>query len=138
MKRKILVTGAGSGLGEGTVLGLKQSGYDVIATAQTWQQVAALRKKAEQLNLDLRVEKLDLLDEYEVNRACQWDFDVLVNNAGMGEGGPISEIPVKLVRANFEVNVFKPLEFTQQVVRKWVLSKQKGKIVFYLFNGWFV
>ncbi len=76
------------------------------------------------------MEKFDLLDPYEVKQACSWDFDVLLNNAGIGEGGPISEIPVELVRRNFEINVFAPLALTQQVIRKWVLAKTPGKIVF--------
>jgi NAD(P)-dependent dehydrogenase (short-subunit alcohol dehydrogenase family) len=128
--RKILITGAGSGLGEGTAIGLARNGHTVIATAQTWPQVTALRSKATALGLPLRVEKLDLLDPYEVKQACGWDFDVLLNNAGIGEGGPISEIPVDLVRRNFEINVFAPLVLTQQVVRKWVFAKTPGKIVF--------
>jgi NAD(P)-dependent dehydrogenase (short-subunit alcohol dehydrogenase family) len=130
MKRKILVTGAGSGLGEGAAIGLSREGHDVIAGVQTWQQVSALRNKAEELGLSLRVEKLDLLDQYEVNQATTWDFDILVNNAGIGEGGPIAEIPIEIVKHNFEINVFRPLEFTQRAVRKWVTSKIQGKVVF--------
>ena len=129
-KRKILITGAGSGLGEGTAIGLARNGHDVIATAQSWPQVTALRTKVSDLGLTIRVEKLDLQDSYEVTQAHFWDFDVLLNNAGIGEGGPIAEIPVDLVRHNFEINVFAPLSFTQQVVRKWVLAKTPGKIVF--------
>ncbi len=44
--RNMLITGAGSGLGEGTSLGLAQKGHKVIAAVQTWQQVTALREKA--------------------------------------------------------------------------------------------
>ena len=110
MGRKILVTGAGSGLGEGTAIGLARNGHDVIAAAQTWPQVTAMRIKSKALALPtIRVEKLDLLDPYEIGRACKWDFDILVNNAGIGEGGPIAEIPLEIVRHNFEVNVFAPL-----------------------------
>jgi NAD(P)-dependent dehydrogenase (short-subunit alcohol dehydrogenase family) len=105
--RKMLITGAGSGLGEGTAIGLAQNGHQVIATAQTWPQVTALRAKATKLGLSsLRIEKLDLLDSYEAKQACTWNFDVLVNNAGIGEGGPMAEIPLELVRRNFEINVF--------------------------------
>ena len=63
-------------------------------------------------------------------RAVKWEFDVLFNNAGIGEGGPISEIPMDLVRRNFEVNVIAPLDFTQRVVKRWIKSKTRGKIVF--------
>jgi NAD(P)-dependent dehydrogenase (short-subunit alcohol dehydrogenase family) len=131
MTSTILITGAGSGLGEGTALGLAQQGHEVIAAAGNWPQVTALRIKAESMSLSsLRVEKLDLLDQYDVAQACSWDFDILVNNAAIGEGGPISEIPLDLVRGNFEVNVFAPLSLTQAIVKKWVALKTKGKVVF--------
>src|SRR5271170_4787922 len=78
----------------------------------------------------LRVEKLDLLDPHEIAHTSRWEFDVLVNNAAIGEGGPIAEIPLDLVRHNFEVNVFAPLAFTQKVVRNWIAAKTPGKVVF--------
>jgi short-subunit dehydrogenase len=131
MYRTILITGAGSGFGEGTAIGLAKQGHNVIAAAESWPQVTALRHKVESLKVSgLRIEKLDLLDPHDVAHAVSWEFDVLVNNAGIGEGGPISEIPLDLVRRNFEVNVFAPLGLTQGVVKSWVRSKTKGKIVF--------
>jgi NAD(P)-dependent dehydrogenase (short-subunit alcohol dehydrogenase family) len=131
MSRKILITGAGSGLGKGTSIGLASNGHEVIAGAQMWPQVTGLRAEAEKLGLtSLRVEKLDLSDPYDVESACRWDFDILVNNAGIGEAGPIAEIPMDLVKRNFEVNVFAPLALTQKIVRKWVLARAPGKIVF--------
>jgi short-subunit dehydrogenase len=131
MKRKILITGAGSGFGEGTAIGLAGNGHEVIAAAQLWPQVTALRRKAEELGLNsLRVEKLDLFDPYEVECACRWEFDILVNNAGIGEAGPIAEIPIDLVKRNFEVNVFAPLALTQRIVKKWVSARTAGKVVF--------
>ncbi|HWG03742.1 MAG TPA: SDR family oxidoreductase [Beijerinckiaceae bacterium] len=131
MARKILITGAGSGLGEGAAFGLARNSHEVIAAAHTWPQVTAMRARAKELGLDsLRVEKLDLLDPYDVAEAVRWDYDVLVNNAGIGEGGPIAEIPLDLVRKNFESNVFAPLALTQKVVKKWVAAKTAGKVVF--------
>jgi NAD(P)-dependent dehydrogenase (short-subunit alcohol dehydrogenase family) len=131
MTRKIMITGAGSGFGEGAAIGLARKGHQVIAAAQSWPQVTALRAKAQAQKLvSLRVEKLDLLDSYDVAQAYSWDIDVLVNNAGIGEGGPIAEIPLDLVRRNFEVNVFAPLALTQKLVRKWVAAKTPAKVVF--------
>ena len=48
----------------------------------------------------------------------------------MGEAGPVFEIPLDLVRKNYEVNVFLPLQLTQGFVRKWIDAKKPGKIVF--------
>jgi NAD(P)-dependent dehydrogenase (short-subunit alcohol dehydrogenase family) len=129
--RTILITGAGSGLGAGAAIGLARQGHEVIAAAQGSPQVTALRARVEAERIpNLRVEKLDLLDPYDVRHALRWPFDILVNNAGIAEGGPIAEIPVDLVRRNFETNVFAPLSFTQQVVRRWVHDKTAGKVVF--------
>jgi NAD(P)-dependent dehydrogenase (short-subunit alcohol dehydrogenase family) len=110
---------------------LARQGRVVIAAAQTWPQVTALRQKAVSEKLEnLRVEKLDLLDSFDLKHASAWDFHILVNNAGVAEGGPIAEIPVDLVRRNFEVNVFAPLAFTQGVIRRWVADQVRGKVVF--------
>jgi NAD(P)-dependent dehydrogenase (short-subunit alcohol dehydrogenase family) len=131
MPKTILITGAGSGFGEAAALGLARNGHDVIAAVQISPQVTPLRQKARELGLsNFRVEKLDLLDAHDVTYAQSLDIDVLWNNAGMGEGGPVFEIPMDLVRQNFEVNVFRPLNLTQGFVKKWIEQKKKAKIVF--------
>ena len=130
-KKRILITGAGSGFGEGAAIGLAQNGHDVIATAHISAQVTPLRQKAKALGLtNLRVEKLDILNSHDVSNALQWDIDVLFSNAGIGEAGPVSEIPLDLVRSNFETNVFAPLSFAQKVIRRFIDEKRPGKIVF--------
>ncbi|WP_233222022.1 SDR family oxidoreductase [Allosphingosinicella deserti] len=131
MSKTILVTGAGSGFGEGAAIGMARDGHNVIATVQVSPQVMPLRRKAAELGLhNLRVERLDLTDPYDIEQAVGWDFDVLWNNAGQGESGPVWEIPIDLVRRNYEINVFLPLILTQKVVQKWVAQKRRGKLVF--------
>lgn len=130
--KRILITGAGSGFGEGTAIGLAKLGHKVIAGVQISPQVTALRRKVEELGLqdNLRVERLDILDHYDVKYALTWDIDILLNNAGIGEAGPAFEIPIDLVRKNFETNVFAALDLTQRFVRKFIDEKRPGKIVF--------
>src|SRR5215470_10540774 len=131
MPKTILITGAGSGFGEAAAIGLAQAGHNVIATAQISPQVTPLREKAKALGLkNLRVERLDLTDPYDVAYIQTFDIDVLWNNAGMGEAGPVFEIPLDLVRRNYEVNVFLPLALTQGFVRKWIGQKKPAKVVF--------
>ncbi len=131
MTKRILVTGAGSGFGRAAAIGMAKNGHSIIATTQVSSQVTPLREEAEALKLkNFRVERLDLTDRYDVAQAQRWDFDVLWNNAGMGEAGPVWEIPLDLVRKNFEINVFLPLTLTQGVVRRWVSEGKKGKVVF--------
>jgi NAD(P)-dependent dehydrogenase (short-subunit alcohol dehydrogenase family) len=41
-KKRILITGAGSGFGQGAAIGLAQNGHEVIAGVQIWPQVHVL------------------------------------------------------------------------------------------------
>ena len=134
MGKTILITGAGSGFGKAAAIGMARNGHNIIATVQVSPQVTPLREEAEALGLSdkIRVERLDLNDHYDIRQAQGWDFDILWNNAGQGEAGPVWEIPVELVRRNYEVNVFLPLELTQGVVQRWIregTAKDK-KVVF--------
>jgi NAD(P)-dependent dehydrogenase (short-subunit alcohol dehydrogenase family) len=131
--KTILITGAGSGLGEGAAIGMARNGHNVIATVQVSPQVTPLREKAKSLGLpNLKVERLDLTDPYDIDQAASWNLDILWNNAGQGESGPVWEIPINLVRRNYEINVFLPLVLTQKVVQKWVRegTSQGKKLVF--------
>ena len=131
MSKTILITGAGSGFGKGAAIGMAKNGHNIIATTQISPQVTPLREEAKALGLtNFRVERLDLTDPYDIAQAQSWDFDVLWNNAGQGEAGPVWEIPVDLVRRNYEINVFLPLQLTQGVVQRWVAEGKKGKVVF--------
>lgn len=128
--KTILVTGAAGGFGKGAAIGMARNGHKVIATVHVASQVTPLRQEVAALGLSdrIRVERLDLTDPYDIRQAIKWDFDILWNNAGMGEAGPVWEIPIDLVRKNFEVNVFLPLILTQGVVQRWVREgTSKGK-----------
>ncbi len=128
MKSTVLITGAGSGFGLGASLELARRGHDVIATTQVVAQITGVKAAAAAAGVELRTEKLDITDAADRQRAENWGVDVLVNNAGIGESGPIAEIAVDLVRANFETNVFGALALTQGVL-KGMLDKGAGKIV---------
>jgi len=129
--KTILITGAGSGLGKGTALGLARAGHTVIAGVHLWEQVTLLRQEAEQAGLSthLQVMKLDITDKIDLAKAWKLAPDILVNNAGIGETGPVAEIPVDLLRKVMEINVFSTLEFTQPFARQMV-TKRAGKIFF--------
>jgi NAD(P)-dependent dehydrogenase (short-subunit alcohol dehydrogenase family) len=130
--KTILITGAGTGFGKGAAIGMAKNGHNIIATVHVSSQVTPLREEVAALGLSdkIKVERLDLTDHYDIKQALKWDFDILWNNAGMGEAGPVWEIPVDIVRKNYEVNVFLPLILTQGVVQKWVKEGKKGKVVF--------
>jgi len=125
----IMITGAGSGLNNGAAIELARRGHDVIACVENYPQHRALEIQAKEQGLALRIEKLDVTHEGDRRRAASWDIDVLVNGAGIIEGGAMVDIPDENVRRQFEVNVFGPLQLTQGIARKMV-ARRGGRIIF--------
>ena len=123
MAKTVMITGAGSGFGKGASLALAERGHKVIATTETDVQAKELRAEAPQLT----VEKLDITTN-DVAKAAEWDIDVLINNAGAGQTGPMADVPIDRVRHLFEVNVFGTLAVTQSVLPK-MIAKGKGRVI---------
>ncbi|MGO4939842.1 SDR family oxidoreductase [Fundicoccus sp. Sow4_D5] len=124
-----LITGAGTGLGKGIAFALAKAGHKVIAGVETLSEVSAVTLEAEEQKLDLQVEKLDITDSVDRERASEWDIDVLLNNSGISEGGSLVDIPEERLRNQFEVNVFGTILLTQKVARN-MIQKGRGKIIF--------
>lgn len=128
MFKTVLITGAGSGFGRGVALGLARQGHRVIAGTQIWAQAWDLRQEAARLGLELEAVKLDLLSDIDRRHALTYDIDVLFNNAGVAHSGTLTDIPMSLVRASFETNVFATLELTKGFIPK-MAARGTGKIV---------
>ncbi len=127
--KRVLITGAGSGFGRESAFRLAEHGHQVIAAVQYENQIPEMKQLAKSRGVEMRAEKLDLLSQADRDAAFQWEIDVLVNNAAMGEGGPIAEIPVELVRKVFDVNVFSTLALTQGFVKQMV-KRGNGRVIF--------
>ncbi|WP_029087211.1 SDR family oxidoreductase [Brevundimonas aveniformis] len=128
MSRTILITGAGSGFGRGVSFELARRGHRVIAGCQIWPQVTELRQALKAEGLSAEVIKLDVLNEIDRNKALGLDIDVLFNNAGIMESGPMVEIPMSVFRSVFETNVFAALELAQGF-GKAMVKRGAGRIV---------
>ncbi|MCU1369521.1 MAG: hypothetical protein JWO77_715 [Ilumatobacteraceae bacterium] len=111
-RRRVLITGAGSGFGKGAAIELARRGHDPIAGCETDEQVRALAAE----HTELTVVKLDVTDPADVASAAGLGVDVLINNAGVGIVGPMAQVPLADVRRSFEVNVFAMVALTQAVI----------------------
>jgi NAD(P)-dependent dehydrogenase (short-subunit alcohol dehydrogenase family) len=60
--------------------------------------------------------------------AAAGPLDALVNNAGIGVGGPVERVPITEVRRLFETNVFGPLRMMQAVIPQ-MRARGRGTIV---------
>ncbi len=123
MAKTVMITGAGSGFGKLAATALAARGHKVIATTETDEQADALRAEVP----GLVVERIDITSD-DVTRVSRWDLDVLVDNAGAGQTGPMADVPIDRVRRLFEVNVFGTLAVTQQVL-KAMIRKGAGRII---------
>lgn len=128
MVKTVLVTGAATGFGRGVAFGLARRGHRVIAGCQIWPQVWELRGAAAAEGVGMQVIKLDVLNEIDRAHALALEIDVLHNNAGVMESGPMVEIPMAAFRSVFETNVFAALELAQGFARAMV-RRGSGRIV---------
>ncbi len=126
MARRVLITGASTGIGRAVARRLTADGWDVLGTARTDDDLAAL--KADGVTA-LRLEMTDAEDVARVAEAVAADgLDALVNNAGVGVMGPVEMLPAAAWRRQFEVNVFGHMELTRRLLPS--LRAHRGRIVF--------
>jgi NAD(P)-dependent dehydrogenase (short-subunit alcohol dehydrogenase family) len=124
MSKTVLITGAGSGFGRMAAVKLAARGHTVIATVETKEQADELSAA----HPELTVEKLDITDPADLDVLDRYDLDVFIGNAGLGQTGPLSVIPLDRVRRVFEVNVFGTLAAAQRVAQA-MRRKRAGRIL---------
>lgn len=120
MRGKVaVVTGASSGIGEATARELAARGASVVLASRAVDRLEALRRGISASGgLAIAVET-DVSDRNSVGamvRSAVGEFgslDVLVNNAGLGLSGRISEVRAEDLRHVFEVNTVGPLNCIQ-------------------------
>ncbi|GAA2848300.1 putative short-chain dehydrogenase/reductase [Actinoplanes cyaneus] len=108
MERTALITGASSGIGLATAAALVKRGYRVIGTSRHPESVSTRVAGVRYVALDLESD-----DSITALRPLLGDVDVLVNNAGESQSGPLEELPMDALRRLFQVNVLGPVRLTQ-------------------------
>lgn len=126
--KKVLITGSGTGFGYEAAMRLAERGFDVIAAVEIYAQVQTLKRQAVERGVELRVEKLDVTNAGDRRKSLDWGVEILVNNAGVGEGGATVDVPAENIRHQFEVNVTGPLLLTQGIAKQMV-KRGAGRIV---------
>ncbi|RAU43855.1 MULTISPECIES: SDR family oxidoreductase [unclassified Pseudomonas] len=127
--KTILITGAGTGFGKEIALQASAAGHHVIAGVEITAQIADLSNEAKRRGLDLQLEKLDVTDAQDRDRAQLWPIDILLNYAGISEGGSVVDIPYAQLQRQFEVNVFGPVLLTQGIAKS-MARRGQGMVIF--------
>lgn len=102
MSKRVLVTGASSGIGEATARALRAQGMTVYAAAR---RVERLQKLAGETGC-IPVE-LDVRDRHAVQELGEKsEFDILINNAGLGRAlGGVWDAEVEDIEMTVDTNV---------------------------------
>jgi NAD(P)-dependent dehydrogenase (short-subunit alcohol dehydrogenase family) len=120
----ILITGISSGFGRETARLLAEEGHVVYGT---------VRREVDPLP-DVKYLKLDVRDTEAVRHAVEevvkdeGRIDVLVNNAGMGVGGPLEFATEEEIREQMDAN-FMGLVHCVKAVLPYMRNQRSGKIV---------
>lgn len=127
--RRAVVTGASTGIGEATVVALREAGWEVVAVARRAERLAALAERT-----GCEWVAADLTDAEEVARLAEevlasGPVDAVVNNAGGALGVEhVADAVVDKWRAMYERNVMTALQVTDAFLPG--LRERGGDLVF--------
>jgi NAD(P)-dependent dehydrogenase (short-subunit alcohol dehydrogenase family) len=132
-----LITGASTGIGRATALRLAASGWTVLAGVRDPSAGESLA--AEGPPGRIAALQLEVTDAAQLAAAAErvsgqagasvaGGLDALVNNAGIGLGGPLEVLPEEELRRQFDVNLFAQVAVTKAMLP--ALRAAHGRIVF--------
>ncbi len=128
-----LITGASSGIGRATALGLAAAGFDLLLVARSLDKLQRVAAAAEQQGAAVHILSLDLLNLEIIQSKLQaWvanqAVDVLINNAGIGYTGALADMPLADWKQVMDLNVISVFQCIQAVLPQ-MRSRAHGKII---------
>jgi NAD(P)-dependent dehydrogenase (short-subunit alcohol dehydrogenase family) len=130
----VLTTGCSSGFGLEAALAFARRGDTVCATMRNLAKADALRKRAADEGVEIDLEALDVTDDASVAAGIaavverHGPIDVLVNNAGVGYGGPVETIPLEHAQALMDTNFWGAVR-TSRLVLPSMRERRTGVII---------
>jgi NAD(P)-dependent dehydrogenase (short-subunit alcohol dehydrogenase family) len=125
-----VVTGGGRGIGRGIARGLASEGAAVVVAARSDEQVRSVADELTAMGTQVLAVPTDVTDEGQVQalfRATTERFgrlDLLVNNAGAFDGGPLDSLPLEAWNKVIAVNLTGPFLCTREALR--IMKPQGG------------
>ncbi|MFD8725290.1 SDR family oxidoreductase [Streptomyces sp. NPDC059629] len=127
MAKTMVITGTASGLGFATVEKFADKGWNVVATTRDGRNPFPGRANVRVLPLD--VTDMPAVAGFAALAAEQFGpVDVLVNNAGYYQMGPLETSTLEQIRAQYETNVFGLIALTQSFL-PGMRARKSGTII---------
>jgi NAD(P)-dependent dehydrogenase (short-subunit alcohol dehydrogenase family) len=130
--RRVLVTGAGSGIGEAIANRLARAGYAVVGTVRNTGRAHQRTREAADAGAPIRYLPLELTDQDQIAAVASaleagGGVDGLIHNAGFGVFGAVEEVDAAATARQFAVHVFGPLALTRALLPG--LRTRRGHII---------
>ena len=136
MTNKVLITGAGTGLGLETALTLAERGFTVFASVLDTEQQAHVASEAAKRGVTLHAPILDVTDEHSVQVAIDTIVATpgallgVVHNAGISLRGYFEDCDDDEIRRVFEVNLIGAMTVTRAVLPAHARRPASGRLIF--------
>lgn len=129
----VLITGTSSGIGLSAAVECAAAGYRVIATMRSPERRQALMDACKARGVTVHVEQLDVRAEGVGAKVRELVLKygpiyALVNNAGIGVGGPFEEQSDQQIHEQFETNVFGMMSVTRALLPS-MRAAGRGRII---------
>ena len=131
MKNKnILITGGTSGIGRKTAEVLASKGANVLVTGRSPEKLDRMKEKSNVLTLQFDLSKSSEIPKKakECLHLFSGQIDVLINNAGVGDFGPVDELDITTFLQVFNTNVFGLALLTKELVSV-MKNQNEGTII---------
>jgi NAD(P)-dependent dehydrogenase (short-subunit alcohol dehydrogenase family) len=125
-----ILTGAGSGIGKGIARALAGEGAQLVLAGRNRANLEATAHEVAGLGAVAHVLPTDVTDEVQVaalfDSALQLSgtVDLVINNAGVFDGGPIDELSLATWQHVLAVNLTGPFLCTREAMR--IMKRQRG------------
>lgn len=129
-----IVTGAGTGIGRGIARALAAEGATLVLTGRTQETLDETARQVAALGATAHVVPVDVTDEAEVVRLFAEaarlapPVELLVNNAGVFDGGPLEDLSLETWNRVVAVNLTGPFLCTREAFRV-MKPRRSGRII---------
>ena len=120
--KKVMITGAASGIGRSCVIAFVEAGSEVLAVDSNQQ---ALEELKADFKVAVKVADLSTPEEYFPNLL---EVDILINNAGIQHVATIVDFPLAQADLMFSLMLRTPFYLTQKVLPH-MYAKKWGRII---------
>ncbi|TYS55471.1 SDR family oxidoreductase [Sutcliffiella horikoshii] len=129
----ILITGAGTGLGKELALSYAKKGSSIIVTGRRLEPLEAVKEEVQSVGAKAFAYQMDISNAEDVKKivgriTSEHEVDYLLNNAGVGCFGPLTELDSDEIETAIQTNVLGTIFLTKELLPH-LLKREDAKIM---------